>query len=57
MKKLFHAASTDDINLDILKILKKGCWSNGRAFYEHRKIKIIIYKVDDFNRIIEQKLV
>ena len=41
------------MNLDILDILRKACWSNAKIFLQHYKTEIVSYKGVDFDKIME----
>ena len=41
------------MNLDILDIVRKACWSNAKTFLQHYKKEIVSYEGVDFNKIVE----
>ena len=42
-----------NMNLDILDIVRKACWSNAKTFLQHYKKEIVSYEGVDFNKIVE----
>ena len=46
-------AKAFNMNLDILDILSKACWSNAKTFLQHYKKEIVSYEEVDFNKIME----
>ena len=42
-----------NMNLDILDVLRKACWSNAKTFLQHYKKGIVSYEGVDFDKFME----